>query len=514
MPTIIKKPAVSVTATGAPIAVENAPQSIIIFGQMTGDGSATPGALVELISESGEEADALFGLGSQSALAVKAARAVNKLSRLDVIAIEDSGSAIAAQKTLTTTGTATEAGTLRLIVASEFNFAIDVEIPNTTTANAAAALLEAAGDALTALGAPYTFSVSTNVVTAVSVNGGKVGNQNGIEVRGVVAGISVAVAASVAGANDPTLTGILTPANRRYQDVAWGWEDSSALRTYLDARATDATQIMDGVGFVSVSDSAANHATALGSLNSRSLVYLADKATSEASYKGPAYIEPGLSKAAMVAAIHALRLTDDAPLSGFLTTRATRDQFGGPELATLPLFNTRVPEMLVSRPGRGWTSAEIETLKEAGGSVLGENRTSSTVVFGELVSTYVTDNAGSDDPTFQNLEAVDTISQIREYFWNNNLARFGQSRLTEGSIEPGRDMVNEDVFRGVQERFFAACQDLVLAQSGEAALQFFKDNLDVEIDMVEGKVTCTMVVPIVVQLRQIVETIQIVFSQN
>lgn len=56
--------------------------------------------------------------------------------------------------------------------------------------------------------------------------------------------------------------------------------------------------------------------------------------------------------------------------------------------------------------------------------------------------------------------------------------------------------------------------DFVLLQDGEQALQFFKQNLSVVLDLSLGKATIQMTVPLVTQLREILATMKISFSAN
>ena len=130
------------------------------------------------------------------------------------------------------------------------------------------------------------------------------------------------------------------------------------------------------------------------------------------------------------------------------------------------------------------------------------------------MTTFKTDSGGNPDPTFQFLNYVDTSSNIREYFVNNYRSRFAQTRLTEGAVSRGRDMANSTVIRAFTERLYQdlAGADFVLVQDGEDAFVFFKDNLVITLDLSLGKVTITMLTPIVTQLRVIVATIKIAFS--
>jgi len=206
-------------------------------------------------------------------------------------------------------------------------------------------------------------------------------------------------------------------------------------------------------------------------------------------------------------------LTEDAPIGRFVVSRAARlDRFGGIALASLPYFNTPVPSLPMPDFGDGWTGEEQEQLKAAGISVYGSNVSATEVILGEFVTTYKTDAASNEDVTFKYLNYVDTSSAIREYFFNNYKATFAQCRLTLGALLPGRAMANPASIEAASTRFYKALADEALVQSGEEAAQFFKENLQIVIDLASGSVGISMVTPIVTQFRQLLATIQIAFS--
>ena len=164
--------------------------------------------------------------------------------------------------------------------------------------------------------------------------------------------------------------------------------------------------------------------------------------------------------------------------------------------------------------GKGFTATEVEELQDAGISVFGNNRTGSTVIAGEMVTTRKTDSSGNPEDTFKFLNNVDTSVTIRELMFNNLKTQYAQSRLTEGDLQPNRNMANqasiEAYIDGLYDTFSG--EDFVLTQAGEDALIFFKENRTVTLDLTDGSVTVTMKVPIVTQLRTIIATMQIAFS--
>ncbi len=110
--------------------------------------------------------------------------------------------------------------------------------------------------------------------------------------------------------------------------------------------------------------------------------------------------------------------------------------------------------------------------------------------------------------------AVDTSSSAREFFFNNNKARFVQSRLTDGDVIEDTADANPDIIRAFQVGLYQSLQNQSIVQAGETSLQFFKDNIKITLDLLNGSVSLNMKVLIVSQLREIVGNIQIEFSAN
>jgi phage tail sheath gpL-like len=513
--TQILQPEVSIALANADRAVSNTDQKVLIVGQQVAAATAVSGELQQNLASTGAPENALFGEASQVAAMVRAFREINPLVQVDVIPLDD-GAGTAGTKVITIVGTATEAGTLVVVAGSETLHRYEIAVIIDDTATIIGDAIEAA--ILADTKCPYTASNSTGTVTLTCDNKGTVGNDLGVETSGTIAGITgMAVTIGVTGATDPTLTGILDVATDRYQGIVWPFVAGAALDTlllWLDARFNPDNAIEDGVAFTTIVESYANCLSANNAENSPSLVMFDDKLESETNYKGAAQNEPTYSKSAMFAAIRSLRLTPDSSIGRYLTSSASLDQFGGPALASLPYFNTPIPQMPNITAPRGWTTGEVELLLAAGGSVIGANATGTAALVGEVVTTYKTDSASNADITWKFLNYVDTSSNVREYMFNNYKSRFAQTRLTEGSVSRGRDMANDVVIRAFTEQLYKTLSgpNFVLVQSGEDAFVYFKDNLTLVIDLELGKVTITMFVPIVTQLRQIIATIKIAFD--
>lgn len=513
--TQILQPDVTIALANADRAVSNTDQKVLIVGQQLPAGSATSGVLYANLASTGAPENALFGEASQIAAMIRAFKAINPLVQVDAIPLDDAAGT-AGTKTITIVGTASEAGTLVVIAGSETLHRYEVAVANLDTETQIAAAIMAAVNADTKC--PFTAGVVAGVVTLTCDNLGTIGNDLGVETSGTIAGITgMAVAIGVTGATDPTLTSVLDVATDRYQGIVWPFVVGSALDTlllWLDARFNPTNAIEDGVAFSTIVQSYANVLAAGAAENSPSLVIFGDKLESETNYEGPAQNEPTYSKSAMFAAVRSLRLTPNASISRYLTSSASLDQFGGPALASLPYFNTPIPQMPNITAPRGWTTSEVELLLAAGVSVIGANATGTAALVGEVVTTYKTDSAANADITWKFLNYVDTSSNVREYMFNNYKSRFAQSRLTAGSVSRGRDMANDVVIRAYTEQLYKDLSgpNYILVQAGEDAIVYFKDNLTLTLDLANGKVTITMFVPIVTQLRQIIATIQIAFD--
>lgn len=515
MGSIIAQPKVTVNIIPATEAVANTDQQVLFIGQKTASGTATAGALNTNILNDNSE-DTLFGATSMLAGMIRNAKKMNQITMMDAIALDDNGAGAAAAGVINFTGsTATEAGTLTVIIGSERNHSLTVGIADTEDATAIGDTLVAAIVADTDI--PVTAINTTGSVAITAVNDGTLGNDIGLVVNGTVAGVTVALTAMASGATDPVLTSVFDViGDKRYQTIIWPYAAATTeLLSLLDARFNVDNKVQDGIGITCMHDSLSNHLSLLGALNSESLTYITDKTEDDADYKGSAQMELSPVKSSEFGAIRALRLTDGASISRFvITTNGPRDSFGGTALASKPYFNTETPELPLIDVDHGWNETEIEQLHDAGGTVFGQNNKGNATIVGEVVTTYKNDSAGNPDISFKYMNYVDTASNSREYFFNNLKARFAQSRLTEGDVLRGRDMANDLTIINFCEKLYQdlAGPDFVLLQAGETAQQFFKDNITVTLDLSLGRATVNMIVPLVTQLREILATMKIAFS--
>ena len=441
----ISQPDITFNIIPATTTISTSPQKVLFVGQKTSGGTATAGALTSDIGNSGEE-DTLFGATSMLAQMVRSARLINKVTQFDAIALSDAGAGVAATGTIVFSGTSTEAGTLTISIGSGYNYALELTIPNSTSATAAGDLLVTAVTALT--NAPFTAANITGTVTITNVHKGEFGNNVGYKVEGSVAGLSVALTLPTNGATNPTLTNIFDVIDgERYQTIVWPETYTlSTLTTVLDARFNVTNDVLDGVGIQTLSNTYANLITAGNAQNSKSLVLLGNEELSATAHKGGALLEFSDVISSQFAAIRSLRLTAGANISQYtISTNGARDAVGGAAISSLPYFNTPFTYLDLIDRGVGFTNTEIEALKVAGVSVIGNNKTATTVIAGEMITTRKTDAAGNAETTFHYLSVVDTSVAVREFYFNNLKSRFAQSRLTQGDLIPNRNIANQAV---------------------------------------------------------------------
>ena len=495
------------------------PQKILVVAQKVAAGTAVSGALNENILNDNSW-DTLAGAKSQGAAAVRAIKALNGVTQVDAIFLDDAAGAAAAG-IFTITGTTSVAGSLTFNVGSSINASYVIGVAATDTPTLIGDALEAAINA--DVNSLVTASNALGVVTLTANNLGTVGNTIGLSYEGSVDLIAIAITAMVGGATDPTLTGVFdVVGNTRYQTVVWPYDVLTELKAFLDPRFNVDNNILDGVGIYSKTDTFSNLKTLVETHNSESLSIILDKLEDETAYKGPAVLELSMLKAAQFAAIRALRLTEDANIANFVIARTPGDTIGGQKIAGKPYFNTPFPNLPLVKTGLGFTDdTEINQLQDAGGWVIGNNRAGNETIAGQVVTTYKNDSAGNPDNTFSFLNYVDCSSGYREYMVNNVRAKYAQYRLTGGALVGDGDIANEESIKSfVIELNNDLGEDFQIAQVGVGTLdgvkvdydKAFKNNLSVSIDLSEGKATIAMTAYIIVQGRIFLIPIQIAFS--
>jgi len=511
---IVSKPKTTFILTEVPQLVDNAPQRILIIGQQITDQS-TVDKLVKNI-EIGAE-DTLFGRQTMLATMIRSFRKLNTLSQVDAIPLNDPAGTTAEATITIETGTISQPTSIDFFIQSkDFKFEIDLLVGDDESdiATKIAAAINANDEIL------VTAAQVLGVVTLTATNSGEENNAISIEfIQKSFSGLTVTIVGFAGGTLSPDISNIFTQiSNIRYQTIVYPASyTKSTIKNLLNTRFNTTNAVLDGVAIASQTDSLGDLESEGQSLDSLSMVILGNRASSGSStltqHAGSALFEYDPSIASYTAALRTLRLTENANVANIVIGDQT--QFGGPQFASIPYFNTPVETLTVIEEERGWKADDQESLNDNGIAFLGNNTSSTRIIFGAMVTTYLT-NGVVDDTTFKFLNTVDTGSQIREFYFNNNKSNYAQSVLTSGDIVPGSRQVDVASFNSFQEKLYKdlSVQPFALTVAGSAALDFYKNNINTTFTLSAGLVSVTMVVPIVVQLREIDATIQITFDIN
>lgn len=511
-------PKTTFAITPAPATIENAPQSVLMVGQKNG-GTATAGELVTNIGNDGAQ-DSLFGERSMLATMIREFRKVNTVSRVDAISLDDPASAAAAGS-IVFSGTAAAAGSYVVNIQSRKLHSFELPVASGDTAATLSSALA------TLVNADDTILVSTDGTTTpgtldiTSVHAGAVGNNIAIEVVGQVSGLSLTVNAITGGTLSPNLANLFdVVGDIRYQTIVWPpTYDKTEVADFLDARFNVSNAVLDGVAICSETDSDTNLIAEVASLNSESFVFFGNQLISTSLYKAGDLFEYDPTTASVFSAVRALRLTPNQNIAKYLVGGSITNAFGGPSRASTPYHNTPFSSFPLIDEEKGWTRAQQQSLLDNGVSFFGNNIANNEVIAGDVVTTYLTNAAGQPDETFKYLNYVDTASNVREFFYNNNQQQYAQSVLTTGDLVPGIRMNNAESIAVFQETLYRQLSGVDsngvlygLTQAGQEAFSFFEENLTVSIAIETGTVTIFAAVPIVTQLRTIDGTLQITFD--
>ena len=184
-------------------------QKIALVGAMYSSGvSGAAGTLYDIFTA--EQADALFGVGSELALMVRLAYKMHRLAgkgpRIVAIGALAPGGGAAATYTATVTGAATESGNLILKVCGRrFKIGVANEATPTNVADAITAMMERYTAEL-----PVTCANVAGVATFTYNHKTENGNDVVIEVESKPAGLAIAIADGVAGAGEVDISAAYT----------------------------------------------------------------------------------------------------------------------------------------------------------------------------------------------------------------------------------------------------------------------------------------------------------------
>lgn len=393
------------------------PWKNLIIGQPLLSKMSENGSLTLITSD--EQADALFGEGSQLALMIKAFRKNTKSSELWALPIADDSTSAAATGTLTFTvagsgnpATLAAPGTIRLMISGQ-SCHVNVAAGDSATGVAT----KVAADITAKTNLPVTATASSGVVTLTAKNKGSFGN--GLDVRWnhnqgetLPDGLSIALAAMSSGGADPqyedaNVKGIC--AGNWFNMIVIGSAETdniTYIKEMLDERWTAIVQ-QTGVMCFSLNGGAETDFTTKGNaLNSQEIVLAALP-------KSPT---SGAEKASALFGCVAPKSLNDpaAPLHNYAVAgvvapkRDDREDFYGNNR----LLDAGCAPMVAAEDGSIFTS--------------------------RVVTTYKRNAQGVQDKSYMQLETVLTLSFLR-WDWNNLLAlKYPHAKLAPDGSKFGK----------------------------------------------------------------------------
>lgn len=489
--------------------IELSTYDVLIVGQQTGS-VYTSGDIVTDIKNSSVEITNM-GQGSHIGRMVAAFKVQNPFTRVDALVLDDAGGATAATGTVVFSGTATENGTITVVVDSEKNNAYTISILDGETATQIGdKLVTAITDNATS---PVTAANVTGTVTCTARNSGTIGNNIGLAYSGTVAGVTTTIAAKLAGgATDPTLTNILDAVgDKRYQKIVWpGNYNLDTVATFTESRfdvsATNSKYLSGGAVITKV-DTFSNLETFGDGVNSgagyKTIVAIGNKIVDRAERRGGAIFENPDIISSYHGAIEALKLTAGQNVSAIVVGADPADFTGGPRLASLPKKGDVYEFLPVIEQNDGFSLSEVDDLEDAGVTVLGNNQSETGIVSGTVVTTYKKDGAGQNDVTykFQNrVDQMDTFAELLFLTWNRDGAK---KRLSSGQSRPGVFTLNDFIRVSKETYLLAASDDYLVTRDSSEDVAFFLQQLKIDLNFVSGTATITSENPFVSQLRRI-----------
>jgi phage tail sheath gpL-like len=487
-------------------------RSILIIGGMVA-GTAASGDLVEDLN-SVASFNAAFGRTSHIAKAGRAC--IKNLSvsrirpRVSAIGLVDAGAGVAAVGSIVFANNATAAGTIKVYVDSLINgkYEVAVAVGDTPTE---------IGDALVALitanlDSPVTAANVTGTVTLTAVNLGTEGNTIGLKYDlGTVTATTVTLTAFASGATNPVLTTLFDViANKRYTTIVYpGTWDISTLTTETESRFNIDNNVLDGLGTITNFDTFSNTNASALAFNQKTLATTDYKLITRASHKGSACFESNIVVSANKAAYRELRMTVNSNVSSITTSGKN---LGGFYFGAIPYHNTPFINLPVIESGDDWTDTEATTLEASGVWLLRNNPANTVIISNEAVTTYKTDTLGNPDITFKYVNYLDTLSIIREYFFNNYKADLSQKILTTGQMIAGLPQINKDGYIALSMGYYANLSGINgnaqygLLRAGSAEAKAFKQALldTVVVTLSTGTITSESIANIVTQVRNVI----------
>lgn len=422
---------------------------VLLIGQRLAAGAVA--ALTPTPIVTADQAISAFGRGSMLARMAKALKSADQYSEVIAIALDDPGAGTAATFTLTLGGPATAAGTIALMIAGQ---KVEVAVASGDSADTIATAIEAAVDA--ALDLPVTAGVASNVVTLTARHKGTCGSD--IDVRhshydgeSLPAGVTLAIAAAVAGAGDPDYTTLA---------AVMGDED---YRTIILGNVNDT--ILDDIE-VELNDR-------WGPL--RMLESFAYGATPGSQGTAAAF---GAGRNSELVSIIGTGASPTPPWEWAASYGGTVGYYSAIDPAR-PFQTLRLPGVLAPLPASRFTRAERELLLKDGISTYSVG-SGGAVAIERAITTYQLNTLGIEDLSWLDVNTPLTLAYFRQAVRARILLKFPRHKLASDNANfgPGQAIVTPRIIRAELIALFREMEEAGLVEN----LDQFKADLIVERD--------------------------------
>ena len=467
-----------VDPSGAKSGLATMPARALIIGTKHASGASATALTPYLVSSAVQAAD-LFGQGSMLHHMVKAWKANNGVTETWAVAMAEDGSGVAATRTLTWSGTATEDGTIYLYIGGR---AIRVAVATGDAATDVAAAVETAIDAdgdgyvtaSTSL-AVNTLTSKWKGATALDIDA-RVNYRQG---QSLPAGISLTIGSSSAGAVDPDVGTVIAAlgSDTQYTTIVMPYVDGDnldAIEAELQSR-WDPPRSIPGHLFVAETDSYANLVSFGTGRNSAFVTCAAC----------PSMPTPRWEVAAAIAAREAL-ISDPA----------------------VPRHDLQLAGVLPPAESAVHTWQERNTLLGSGMSVLKVN--AGAVISQRLMTMWQLNGQGFDDDTLSDIETVRNLAFLSYSLRYRFAVKYAKAKLAADGTKfgAGQLVLTPSGARAECLALFRLWEDQGLVEDAKQ----FADEVVCEIDAnIAGRLNILLPPNLINQLR--VTAAKIAFKQ-
>lgn len=426
------------------------PAKVLVIGQMLSSGIGT--ALEPVLITSVDQGNQLAGRGSQLAHMLEAFKKGNSFIEVHAIAQEDDGAGVKAAGAITFGGPATAAGTLNIYLGGRrIRVAVAAADTDEEIATAVAAAITADSDvAVTAA----VDGVDGEKVVITARNAGECGNDIDIRVgyyddERLPSGVTATVTAMTGGSGNPDVTDVLTAiGDEWYTGFVMAYTDTANILAMEDSLETryGPLKMIDAHMYLSMADTHAGLITAGASRNCPHATIIGSKGSPTPPYEW----------AATLGAVCAYSLQIDP---------------------ARPVQTLELPGILAPKITDRFTLDERNLLLYSGISTFKVDA-DGTVRIERVVTTYQTNPAGADDPSYLDIETMHTLAYLRYDVRTFIALRFPRYKLADNGTDFGRGnaVVTPEVIADALIARFRLWEEIGLVEGFEQ----FKRDLIVE----------------------------------